>query len=294
MKSTKNVGLIVVAVFLLAAAAFYKLGIHHFSTPKEPSSAQAVVPAEVTSTIDTPLNITAEAYGVYNINGAEIIGNNVNKVWPLASVTKLMTAEIATSFMASDTPVAITSSTMSEIGGNDPRVRIGEVYSLSQMLKLMLVMSDNAAAQAIADTYGTPQFIAAMNAKAKSLGMNETNYADSVGLSNQSAGTIADMAKLVSYLWSSNKSILDTTTITTGYVQPENSNVKHFIINIDQLSGHPDFLGGKTGTTPDAKDNIVAVLKRDNINNGEPFIIAVFGSTSRYSDVDKIISAIPK
>ncbi len=295
MKSGKKIGLIVVAaVFVLFAGIIYKL-IFRRSIPREAASAQpAVTAVEPTSTIDTILPITAEAYGVYSINGSEIMGDNVNKVWPLASITKLMTAEVATTMMASDTPITITSSTLEEIGGKDSRVKIGQVYPLNQILKLMLVMSDNAAAQAIADNYGNTQFIAAMNSEAKALAMNQTNYADSVGLSNNSVSTVADMARLVSYLWINNKNVLDTTKIATGYVYTEGSGVGHFIINIDELSGHPDFLGGKTGTTPDAKDNIIAILRRDNINNGEPFIIAVFGSINRYADVNKIIAAIPQ
>lgn len=295
MKSAQKISLIVViAAFALFAGAVYKLLPRHHLVSHETSSMKPVVPVVATSSVNTVLPITAEAYGVYNINGSEIMGDNVNKTWPLASITKLMTAEVATSLMASDTPITITSSTLSEIGGKDSRVSIGQMYPLNQILKLMLVMSDNAAAQAIADHYGNSQFVAAMNVEAKTLAMNQTNYADSVGLSNDSVSTVADMARFVSYLWKSDKSILDTTTITTGYVYTENSNFGRFIINIDELSGHPGFFGGKTGTTPDAKDNIIAVLRRDNINNGEPFIIAVFGSTNRYADVNKIISVIPQ
>ncbi len=294
MKSTKKIGLIVaIAIFAAIAAVIYGISPRHPSISKNTAVNPTTFQAIATSSVNTVLPITAEAYGVYNINGSEIIGDNVNKVWPLASITKLMTAKVATSLMASDTPITITSSTLDEIGGKDPRVKIGQTYLLNQILKLMLVMSDNAAAQAIADTYGNAGFIAEMNAEAKSLAMNQTNYADSVGLSNESVSTVANMARFVSYLWKTNRSILDTTTITAGYIYTENSSAGHFIINIDELSGHPDFLGGKTGTTPDAKDNIIAVLRRVNINNGEPFIIAVFGSTNRYADVNKIITAIP-
>lgn len=292
MKSAKKIGLIVVIVVFAAIAA-----VIYVFLPRHPSTSKNTAPITqtiATSSVNTVLPITAEAYGVYNINGSEIIGDNVNKVWPLASITKLMTAEVATSLMASDTPITITSSTLDEVGGRDPRVKIGQTYLLSQILKLMLVMSDNAAAQAIADTYGNSGFIAAMNAEAKSLAMNQTNYADSVGLSNDSVSTVFDMSRFVSYLWKTDRGILDTTTITSGYVYTENSSAGHFVINIDELSGHPDFLGGKTGTTPDAKDNIIAVLRRANINNGEPFIITVFGSVNRYADVNKIIAAIPK
>lgn len=292
MKSPVKIGLLVFAGIALLTAVFYASGPHRSLLTGRSSAVEAATSTIATST-DTKLDITAQAYGVYDLNGNEIIGNNVNEVWPLASITKLMTAEVATQLIATDTPIEITSSTLDEVGG-DRRVQIGQIYSLSEIMKLMLVMSDNASAQAIADHYGNSEFIAAMNAEAKSLGMNQTTYADSVGLSNGSVGTVADTAKLVSYLWNNNKKILDLTTIATGYVHPENNAAEHFIINIDQLSGHPDFLGGKTGTTPDAKDNIVAVLHRGDVNGGQPFIVAVFGSTNRYADVSKIISAIPQ
>jgi D-alanyl-D-alanine carboxypeptidase len=291
MKLTPKVVLIAVVVVAVAGVGVYKLKSSHPPIKKETAAVVNALPPSLPS---TPVpGVTAVAYGVYNLNGTEIMGDNVNQVWPLASVTKLMTAEIALKNMATDTPITISSSTLS-VGGNDAHLQVGEVYPLSTALRIMLVMSDNITAQAIADNYGYPQFIAAMNAEAKSLGMASTTYADPVGLSNLDVSTIADMARLVSYLWSSNQQIFNISTYTHGYVHPENRATSHYIINIDQLAGHPDFMGGKTGTTPDAKDNIVAILQRSNANQGYPFIILVFGSTDRYADVNKIIAAMPQ
>jgi D-alanyl-D-alanine endopeptidase (penicillin-binding protein 7) len=58
--------------------------------------------------------------------------------------------------------------------------------------------SENRAASALGRNYpgGLPAFVAAMNAKAQGLGMTDTHYADSTGLSKQNVASARDLAKL--------------------------------------------------------------------------------------------------
>jgi hypothetical protein len=79
------------------------------------------------------------------------------------------------------------------------RLRVGATLSRDDMLHIALMSSENRAASALGRNYpgGLPAFVAAMNAKARSLGMTDTRYVDSTGLSSQNVASARDLAKLV-------------------------------------------------------------------------------------------------
>ena len=67
------------------------------------------------------------------------------------------------------------------------------------MLHLALMSSENRAAHALGRTYpgGLSVFVAAMNQKARELGMNDTHYVEPTGLSSQNQSSARDLATLV-------------------------------------------------------------------------------------------------
>jgi D-alanyl-D-alanine endopeptidase (penicillin-binding protein 7) len=69
------------------------------------------------------------------------------------------------------------------------------------LLHLLLIGSDNAAARVIARTspYGTEGFIERMNAKAGELGLEDTHYEDTSGLLSGNVSSAYDMARLIAY-----------------------------------------------------------------------------------------------
>ena len=69
----------------------------------------------------------------------------------------------------------------------------------NELLLLALMASENRAAAALARTYpgGTPAFIVAMNDKAMSLGMMNTRFEDSTGLTAANVSTAPDLARMV-------------------------------------------------------------------------------------------------
>jgi D-alanyl-D-alanine endopeptidase (penicillin-binding protein 7) len=69
----------------------------------------------------------------------------------------------------------------------------------ADMLHIALMSSENRAASALGRNYpgGLPAFVAAMNAKAKALGMSETHYVDSTGLSHLNVASARDLSRLV-------------------------------------------------------------------------------------------------
>jgi D-alanyl-D-alanine endopeptidase (penicillin-binding protein 7) len=133
--------------------------------------------------------------------GNRIYGKNTREVKPIASVTKLMTAMVVLdSGVSLDTPITIIEADRDTLRHSRSRLRIGQAtLSRREMLMVALMSSDNRAAAALARTSpgGTPQFIAAMNRKARALGMHDTSFADSSGLDNRNRSTAEDLVKMV-------------------------------------------------------------------------------------------------
>jgi len=78
-------------------------------------------------------------------------------------------------------------------------LRIGMTFTRSEMLKLALMASENRAALALARSYpgGTVVLVAAMNAKARVLGMQNTRFFDPTGLDSDNVSTAQDLVKMV-------------------------------------------------------------------------------------------------
>jgi serine-type D-Ala-D-Ala endopeptidase (penicillin-binding protein 7) len=147
-----------------------------------------------------PNLLSAAALIVDVRSGESIYAKNATTVTPIASITKLMTAMIvldADQFL--DEKLEITVEDLDYLKGSRSKLSLGAVLTRREMLQLALMSSENRAANALGRHYpgGTVAAVKAMNAKAKSLGMVNTNYADTTGLSPENVSTARDLATLV-------------------------------------------------------------------------------------------------
>lgn len=121
-----------------------------------------------------------------------VLNQQANTVRPIASITKLMTAIVA----LDHDPVLSRSVKLSDrVGSNLPTGQ----YTRRQLFDAMLVRSDNAAAETLAQDYpgGWAAFVRAMNRRASDLGMKSTRFQDPSGLSRNNVGTARDMGILL-------------------------------------------------------------------------------------------------
>jgi D-alanyl-D-alanine endopeptidase (penicillin-binding protein 7) len=83
--------------------------------------------------------------------------------------------------------------------GSTSRLKVGTVLSRGELLHLALMSSENRAAHALGRSYpgGLPVFVGLMNAKARLIGMNDTNYEEPTGLSSKNQSSARDLVKLV-------------------------------------------------------------------------------------------------
>ncbi len=132
--------------------------------------------------------------------GAVLLKKNIDSVYPIASLTKLMTAMvILESGLALDATIRVENGDIDFERGSRSKMRIGEVLPRGDLLRLALMSSENRAAAALARTYpgGPARFVALMNQRAAKIGMTSTWFVDSSGLSGANVSTPRDLAKLV-------------------------------------------------------------------------------------------------
>ena len=129
-----------------------------------------------------------------------LFSKNSQAVLPIASLTKLMTAVVVTEAkLPLNEALTITDDDVDTEKNSRSRLRVGTTLSREEMLHLALMSSENRAAHALGRAYpgGLEAFVAAMNHKARELGMNDTHYVEPTGLSSRNQSSARDLATLV-------------------------------------------------------------------------------------------------
>ncbi|WP_186014802.1 D-alanyl-D-alanine endopeptidase [Burkholderia gladioli] len=165
--------------------------------PRQPSVGQAF---GLHDTPDALALRSSVAYVVDQNNSEPLLDKNSRAVVPIASISKLMTAMVVLDSKASlDEQIAVTDEDRDYEKGTGSRLSVGSVLSREDMLHIALMASENRAAAALSRYYpgGRPAFIAAMNAKAKSLGMTDTHFENSTGLTSLNVSSARDLVKMI-------------------------------------------------------------------------------------------------
>ncbi len=130
---------------------------------------------------------------LYNKNGQTVM--------PIASITKLMTAMVLLDAqLPMDEQVSVAEDDLNSIKRARSRMPVGMTLTRGDMLRLALMASENRAALALARSYpgGPEALVAAMNAKAHALGMDNTRFYEPTGLDSDNVSTAQDLVKMVS------------------------------------------------------------------------------------------------
>ncbi|MDA1075260.1 MAG: D-alanyl-D-alanine endopeptidase, partial [Proteobacteria bacterium] len=104
------------------------------------------------------------------------------------------------------------------------RIRIGSQAKRSDLLKIALMSSENRASYNLGVHHpgGMKAFVAAMNAKAVSLGMGSTTFVDPMGLSPENRSTASDLSKMIraAYSYDVIRSFSTTSQHTVNFKGP--------------------------------------------------------------------------
>ena len=140
--------------------------------------------------------VLATSYSVQDLDTGEILqSKNDKEIRSIASITKLMSAMVFLDSLPNLANVV----TVKFIKGISTKIPNNTRLSLSDLLHLSLMSSDNLAAKTLAINYpgGEVQHVKDMNTKAESLGMSNTFYSDPTGLLDTNVSTAQDLTKLI-------------------------------------------------------------------------------------------------
>lgn len=174
------------------------------SAPKIVASAPKIAPIRDTTGYNAQPSVSARAALVMDAQTGEVLySKNTNASVPIASITKLMTA-VVTADARLNMSEEITLEQIDFAGANGKNssstLRVGDKMNRAEVLLFALMKSENPAAAALARTYpgGRSAFVAAMNSKARALGMNATHYYESTGLDPRNVSSARDLGILAS------------------------------------------------------------------------------------------------
>lgn len=222
-----------------------------------------------------------------------IYANNPDVVVPIASVSKLMTGLVVVEARQNmEEYISVNIGDTPEMKGVFSRVKLNSELPRREMLLIALMSSENRAAASLAHHFpgGYVAFIAAMNAKAKALGMTNTHFVEPTGLSPRNVSTARDLSKL---LIAAHKYpiLTELTTTKETTVRFRKPNYVLGFHNTDHLVNKPnwDIKITKTGFTNEAGHCLVLVTSMGN-RPVALVILDAFGKYTHFADATRIRS----
>lgn len=218
--------------------------------------------------------VTARAYLVGNTKTGKIyLEWNAGRIMPVASMSKLVTAFVATDLIPASTTIEISEAAM-QAPPDRSNLMAGEHLTLTDALQPLLLSSSNIVAEAIASSSDREKFMESMKAYAWEVGMPNSYFADPSGVSPKNVASARDLFGLAKYLMYYRPDILELTRVGTTTMATTTEHGSHYFVSTHPFVNDSRFIGGKTGRTLEAGETMLTIM---NIYN-QPIVIVVLGS----------------
>ena len=250
---------------------------------------ESLIPIRKKDIPDFELGAKSGISVLVNSQGSEkiLFEKNSQRILPIASLTKLMTADIVLKNYDLSQEIKISEKAVNQeekLG----KLETGKIFSVKYLLYPLLMESSNDAAYALAEVIGLRTFIDSMNLEAKNLLLDNTHFLNPTGLDSENSNdsinysTAKDLVKLTGYLLKEQPLIWEIlSTPKFDLYGPE-------LININKLLEEiPGIVGGKTGYTEKALGCFLLVTKAPNSN--DYLINVILGSEDRFGEMKKLI-----
>jgi D-alanyl-D-alanine endopeptidase (penicillin-binding protein 7) len=172
---------------------------HYVQAPPPPLRAMRTVSADTLQGDELDLRASA-ALVIDQKSGEALYAKNIDVPTAIASITKLMTAMVTLDAgLALNEVIVVNNEDVDRLKGTGSRLALGTRLTREELLHLALIASENRAAAALSRSYpgGRDAFVAAMNRKARQIGMADTHFLDGTGLNSGNRATAADLARMV-------------------------------------------------------------------------------------------------
>jgi D-alanyl-D-alanine endopeptidase (penicillin-binding protein 7) len=229
------------------------------------------------------LSAHADSVLLYNLSqDRTVMSRDADQVRSIASITKIMTAMVTLDY---DIDLSRKLMLSKRVHSYLPR----QMYTREQLLKAMLIKSDNAAAETLAEDYpgGRSAFVARMNHQARLWDMKRTSFVDPSGLGVFNISTARDVADLMQtamgYWLIREVSGQKQVAFETKYAK------KIRTINLEHTSGpllftFDNVLVSKTGLTNAAGWCVGMVVEQ----NKQQYVVVVLGSKNKKQRLDTV------
>lgn len=233
--------------------------------------------------------VTAKTALIYDLTtNKTIYSKNIKERLPMASLTKIMTAIIALENQRTDDRYQVLKSDL--VGENAMGLSENEILSLRELLYGLILSSGNDAAEVLARNFEGERlsFINAMNNKAKSLGLTDTNFTNPSGLEGDGKQytTAYDLLIITRYALSKFPTFNDVvSTFDYQIYQTETHKAFYLENETNLLTSYPGVKGVKTGYTPEAGLCLVTYLDY----RGHKVIGIILGSDNRREEMKELL-----
>ena len=235
-------------------------------------------------TVTSPCAILTEAS-----TGRVIFEKNADERRPVASVTKVMTIlltlEAIDEGTIKESDKVLVSPHAQSMGGSQAYLDAGSMYTVSDLLKSVIVASANDSAVALAEHIAGAEeaFVTRMNERAAELGLANTHFVNCTGLPAQGHYMSArDIATLSAQLdW--HPLYYTFSTIWMDEMKHKNNRVTQLTNTNRLVRFYPGCDGYKTGSTNEARYCMSATAKKD----GMRLIAVVLGANAGQTRFDE-------
>jgi D-alanyl-D-alanine carboxypeptidase len=218
--------------------------------------------------------------------GQIIAAKHADVEWPIASITKLMTA-----YLVSVVGVPLWQvqdvTTADDVGGAKLWVYSGDTFTVEDLYYATLVGSANNAANALARSTGWSKevFIGKMNEVAVGMNLPNTAFEDPTGIELGNVSTAREVARLATTVFNHRAMRRYTTTATTS-IDVLSQGTTKTLTNTNWMLWKPEYddvyvMSGKTGYLIESGWNLVVSLRPNLYDTDREVLMVIFGANSR-------------
>lgn len=290
-------------IFILISFAFFCFAKDSgaFISSSENSNSQISInqeeilkPFKKASSQEPQLNINS-GFSVYLGDKKEKVLYDFNSQdsLPIASLTKLTSAVVVMENYNLSDSVTVDADSVSTFG-TAGQLKAGDIFTVKDLLYIMLIESSNDAAECLANIMGRDKFIFLMNQKAKELSMENSTYYNPSGLDMEdytNKSSAKDITILVKHIIK--EFPLLTRILAYSSLDIYSSNSFHHTLESTNILLEKDnsVLWGKTGYTEKAQDCMMVVSKTSK-ENDDYIITVILGADNKFEQTESILNWI--
>jgi len=241
--------------------------------------------------------VTASSYIVLDKNSGQIVSAlGADVVWPVASLTKLVTADVVLeSGVAMDDVWSVLDA--DNVGGARLYVEDDTEFTIEHLFYSTLVASANNAANALSRSCGLDQagFLEAMNRRPFDLGLAYTEFVDPTGIELGNVSTAREMSRLAGYVFA-REEVRRYTTTAIKYIDVLTDGTTKRLKNTNWMLYYPEYedvyvTAGKTGYLNESGWNLAVQLRPAAHEADRELLMIVFGANSRaesFEDAERL------